>query len=142
VASVGTHPAATSAPGLFLIGLVSLIAAAIAIEVVSALFYKRAFNKLGEKSGVHSFDTAGLLLLIGAALSIVGIGGIISWIAWIFAAMGFNALKPKASETSTFPYSTPQTTTPIIAQKRFCSYCGKENTADSVYCVVCGQKLQ
>ena len=65
----------------------------------------RAFNLLGEKSGVHSFNTAGTLYIIGAVLELVGIGAIILWIAWILAASGFNALKPKPVETApTYPY--------------------------------------
>jgi len=82
-----------------------------------------------------------LLFLIDAALSIVGIGGIISWVSWIFAAMGFNSLKPKATETSPFSYSTPQTASPILAQKKVCPYCGIENAPDSVYYVVCSKKI-
>ncbi len=136
ISRASTSPTPAPAAGLVLIGIFSIIGAALAIGLVSALFCKRAFNKLGEKSGVLSFDTAGLLILIGAIVPFV------SWIAWIFATMGFNSLKPKAPETSTFTNFTPQTTSPIIAQKRFCPYCGIENTQDSVYCVICGKKLQ
>ena len=100
----------------------------------------RAFNKLGEKSGINNFKTAGLLYLIGMVLSIVGIGVLLLWIAWIFAALGFHSLKP--SSTSTFVSSDLQTSLTGIAQKKFCPYCGTENTADSIYCVVCGKKLQ
>ena len=137
-----TAPTIAPAIGLVIVGLLALIVAFLAIIIISAFFWKRAFNKLGEKSGNNNFNTAGLLILIGAALSIVGVGGFISWIAWIFAAMGFNSLKQKAAETSAFPYFTPHTEIPNLAQKRFCPYCGIENTPDSVYCVVCGKKLQ
>ncbi|MGA3289218.1 MAG: DUF996 domain-containing protein [Candidatus Bathyarchaeia archaeon] len=137
-----TAPTFAPAVGLVIVGLLALICAFLAILIISAFFWRRAFNKLGEKSGNGNFNTAGLLILIGAALSIVGIGGLISWVAWIFAAMGFNSLKPKATETSAFPYATPQTQFPNLPQKRFCPYCGIENTPDSFYCVICGKKLQ
>ena len=125
----------------FILGFVGLIFAGLVIEIVSAVLYYRAFHKLGEKSGVNSFNTAGIMYLIGTILTIVLVGSLIVWIAWIFASMGFNSLKPKANQTTTFPYSTPQTATTNLTQKRFCPYCGMENPPDSVYCVICGQKL-
>ena len=60
---------------------------AIAFGIVNGVLYMRAFNKLKEKSGVDNFGTAGLLYLIGVFIPLIG------WIAWIFAAMGFNKLK-------------------------------------------------
>jgi uncharacterized membrane protein len=69
----------------------------------------RAFNKLAEKSGDDNFKTAGLLYLLGTVLTIVLIGGLLIWIAWIFAAMGFNSLKPKEPPAPTSAYPTSQT---------------------------------
>ncbi len=131
-------PSIISVIGVYLV----LFVAFLAILIVSAVFWKRAFNKLAEKSGNNNFNTAGLLMLLGAALSVVGIGGLLSWIAWIFAAMGFNSLRPKTPETSAFPYATPQPQFTSPMQKKFCPYCGTENPIDSVYCTNCGQKLQ
>ena len=114
------------------------------LGIVSAWLYKRAFNMLAQKSGASNFGTTGLLILVGTILSIVLVGGIIVWIAWIFALMGFLSLKPKAPETSTFAYSTstPPSTIPDISQKRYCPYCGTENIPGSLYCQSCGKQLQ
>ena len=60
---------------------------ALAFGIVNGVLYMRSFNKLKEKSGVDNFGTAGLLYLIGVFIPII------AWIAWIFAAMGFNKLK-------------------------------------------------
>ena len=137
---------ASATPGVsgawFATFFLGVVAAAFIIEVVSAVLYMRAFNKLGGKSGVQRFNTAGTLYLIGTVLTIVLVGGLILWIAWIFASIGFNSLKPKANETTAFPYATRQTATTNLTQKRFCPYCGTENPPDSVYCVICGKKLQ
>ena len=141
ISRANTGPTFVPAVGLVIVGLLALVGAFLAILIISSFFWKRAFNKLGEKSGNNNFNTAGLLILIGAALSIVGVGGIISWIAWIFASMGFNSLKPKATETTNFPYFTPQTAMINLPQKRVCPYCGTENTPDSIYCVACGKKI-
>jgi len=120
--------AASSFVWTFIIVLIVAFAVAIAIGVVSALLYKRAFNKLAEKSGVHSFDTAGLLILIGVFIPIV------SWVGWIFAASGFNALKPK-------PYSPMPTAPTITTQIKFCLNCGMANNVNAAYCKNCGKKL-
>ena len=72
---------------------------AVAFAIVNGWLYMRAFNKLKEKSGVDNFGTAGILYLVGSIVPIVG------WIAWIFAAMGFQKLKP-ASTSPTVSYST------------------------------------
>jgi len=116
---------------------------AFVVIIVSAVFYKRAFDRLAEKSGVHNFNTAGTLYLIGQILTIILVGALIVWIAWIFSTLGFNSLKPKAAETSTYAYSAPPTTTaPSVPQLKYCQYCGARNALDAVYCVSCGKQLQ
>jgi uncharacterized membrane protein len=131
--TVSTPLAASPATGLFFVGLLSVIGVAFVIGIVSTFFYKLAFNKLAEKSGVHSFDTAGLLILIGVIIPFV------SWFGWIFAASGFHSLKPKLTETSS-AYTMP-TAPPITIQNKYCPYCGTANTTDSIYCKNCGRKL-
>jgi len=85
--------------------LVSIIFAAFLLELVSAVFYLLAFRKLGDKSGVYSFNKAGKIYLIGIVMTIVVIGFLIIWIAWVYSASGFNSLKPKALETPNPPNS-------------------------------------
>jgi len=95
--------------------LLLLIFAAFIIEIIGAVFYMRAFNKLGEKSGVRSFNKAGMFYVIGTVLMIVAIGGLLFWIAWIYVASGFNSLKPKAAEPSNLSYSMPAPPPPSMA---------------------------
>jgi ribosomal protein L40E len=125
---VSTPTAVPSFVLTFIIVLIVAFAVAIAMGVVSALLYKRAFNKLAEKSGVHSFDTAGLLILIGVFIPFV------SWVGWIFAASGFNTLKPK-------PYSPMPTAPTITTQIKFCLNCGMANNVNAAYCKNCGKQL-
>ena len=72
--------------------------------VVAAMYLKRAFSLLAQKTGEHSFETAGLLLWIGAILTIVFIGLILIFVAWIFATIGFFAMKPQQQQ----PYNPQQ----------------------------------
>ena len=106
-ASTGTTDPLSPAAGIIGI-LVGIIIVGFVISTVSGIFYRRAFNKLGEKSGVDSFKTAGLLCLIGMTLSVVLIGALIFWIAWIFAASGFFSLKPQTNEPAAVSYAAPQ----------------------------------
>ena len=132
----------TNVIGGFITVFLALILLALVIAILSAVLYMRAFNKLGEKSGVRSFNTAGLLYLIGTVLTIVLVGSFLVWIAWIFALSGFNSLKPKISEPSTISYSTPQPSATYSQEQKFCVYCGAEISLDSVYCPNCGKQLQ
>ncbi len=123
----------------YIIALLALAAVALVLGVVSAVLYMRAFNKLGEKSRVDNFKTTGLLYLLGTVLSIVGVGILLIWIAWIFAAIGFHSLKPSSTIST---YSTVQPQLTGVTQKRYCTYCGTENNKDALYCQACGKQLQ
>jgi uncharacterized membrane protein len=75
--------------GAVLIGLVILFI----VLIIAMYFSRKAMNQLSEKSGIGLFGTAGLLMLIGAVLSIIVIGFIIIWIGLILAMVGFFQLK-------------------------------------------------
>ena len=123
----------TTAP-FFSIFFIVVILAAVAFGIVNGLLYMRAFNKLKEKSGVDNFGTAGILYLVGSIVPLIG------WIAWIFAAMGFNKLKPVPSAPPPVSYATPPPLSNTVQTKR-CSNCGTENTSDALYCKSCGRPL-
>jgi len=82
-----------------------------------------------------------LLYLIGVATSIVGIGVLIQWIAWIYAAMGYRSLKPNETLTSPSIYSAAQPSTYSIMEKKYCPYCGAQKITDANYCSRCGKQL-
>jgi hypothetical protein len=107
---------------------------ALAFGIVNGVLYMRAFNKLKEKSGVDNFGTTGLLILIGVFIPII------SWIAWIFAAMGFKKLKVAPTPSPHVPYYVhpPLSTTTQIKR---CPNCGAENLTDAFYCSSCGKPL-
>ena len=83
-----------------IIGYYAALAIGLVLGIISAVLYMRAFNKLAEKSGKDNFRTAGLLYLLGTVLTIVLVGGLLIWIAWIFATTGFNSLKPKEASAT------------------------------------------
>jgi uncharacterized membrane protein len=134
-------PPLTSIFAQFVLGFLAVLAVGFVLAIISAVLYMRAFNKLAEKSGIDNFRTAGLLYLLGQVLAIVLVGALLVWIGWIFAAMGFNSIKPKEPPPPTLVYTTSQTTMPTI-KKIYCPNCGTENDANATYCKYCGRKLQ
>lgn len=83
-------------------------------SIVAAFFARRSLRNLSEKSGVHLFATAGLLLVIGAFLTIVFIGVILIWIAVLLLAIAFFQLRPQAEQPPPPSYIPPPATpTPV-----------------------------
>jgi len=64
--------------------------------ILTAWFYRKSLNLLSTKSGVGMFGTTGLILLIGAILTIVVIGLLLIWIALILLAVAFFSIKTTA----------------------------------------------
>lgn len=83
--------------------LIAALIVAFIFAIITAIFYRKSFNLLAAKSGVNIFATAGLLLLIGAVLTIILIGFIIIWIAFILLAVGFFSIKPTTTQPSSPP---------------------------------------
>ncbi len=102
------------APSLAL-GFVGGVAAILVGLIIAFVFYllaaihlKKVFETLSQKTGESSFTTSGTLLLVGAALTIIGIGLILILIAWIFATIGFFSMKPKDYQSYANGYGYPQ----------------------------------
>jgi uncharacterized membrane protein len=78
----------------FLVILVILFFTAIIV----AIFMRKSLNSLSAKTGVGLFGTTGLLLLIGAVLTIIAIGLILIWIAMLIMAIAFFSMRPKQAQ--------------------------------------------
>jgi uncharacterized membrane protein len=128
----------TSAIASLIIAFLIFIVIAFAFLIITAVLYWRAFNKLGEKSGIENFKTAGLLYLIGSVLCIIAIGYILIWITWIYAAKAYKQLTPQPYVAPPTNFNAPQTG----PSKIFCSYCGTQNDADAAFCKNCGKSLR
>ena len=75
--------------GALVVGLIILFVAVI----ISMYFGRKSLDKLATKSNISLFGTAGLLMLIGAVLTIVLVGLILIWIGLIVATVAFFQLK-------------------------------------------------
>jgi uncharacterized membrane protein len=102
-------------------------------SLISAIFYRNSLNILSEKSGEQTFNTAGLILLIGAAIPLIG--EILKLLAWILAAVGFFNIKISTQ------LPTPTPTVATSEEKRFCKYCGAQIQSNAVFCPKCGKEI-
>jgi len=76
--------------------------------VVSAFLIRRSLNLTSAKTGVGLFGTAGLLILIGAFLTIVIIGFLLIWIAAILLIVAFFQIRTQPAAVTSPPPALPQ----------------------------------
>jgi len=75
-------------------GVIVALVVAFIFYILMALYFRKAFDSLADKSGQGTFRTAGLLLLIGAVLTIVVVGLILIFVAWILVTVAFFSMTP------------------------------------------------
>jgi uncharacterized membrane protein len=76
--------------GAIILGLVILFA----FTVLASLYFKKAMNTLSGKTGVKLFHTTGTVFFVGALLTIILIGFIVIWVAFILLMISFYESKP------------------------------------------------
>jgi uncharacterized membrane protein len=131
------------------------IAVGIAFLIVAFVFYvlaathlRKTFNTLAQKTGEHSFETAATLLWVGSILTIIGVGVILIFVAWIFAIIGFFTMKsPQQQQPYGYqPYGNAQPSAQSASgtpyAQGFCSNCGAPLKPESIYCSNCGKKVE
>ena len=77
--------------------------------VVSAIFLRRSFAKIGSRLNVKMFATAALLYLVGAALTIVLVGFVVTFVADILMVIAFFSMP---DDTMVEPPPRPMTIPP------------------------------
>jgi len=105
----GTPPPIAFSGGI--IGLILGVLAGLAVLwillILSAFFIRRSYRSMGSRLGVGMFGTAGLLYLIGAALTIVIVGFVVILVAEILNIVAFFSIpdqpvqQPQASPSPT-----------------------------------------
>jgi uncharacterized membrane protein len=137
-------------PGLLFFGI---LGAFWVFTIISAVFLKRSYEKISQRLNVSAFATAGLLYLIGAALTIVFIGFLIILIALIFQIVAYFSINDRPPSPGwgqpalqTFAPSPvmpqPATTTQQVnpAESKFCFKCGAKLPGAATFCTSCGAK--
>jgi uncharacterized membrane protein len=101
----------TTGFGIGLIAFFAGLVIAFVFYVLAASHLRKTFNILSEKTGDQSLGTAGTLLWVGSILTIIGIGLILIFVAWIFATIGFFSMKspqyPQYAPQQQYSYTPP-----------------------------------
>lgn len=86
--------------------ILTVLAAVWIIYMVSAVFFRKSYNKIASSLNLGIFRTTALLYLIGAALSIILVGFIIVFIAGILQVVAFFSI-PEQMPQPTQPSAVP-----------------------------------
>jgi len=81
--------------GVGLIAFFAGLVVAFVFYILAAMHLRKTFDTLAKNSGEASFATAGTLLWWGSILSIILVGFVLIFVAWIFATIGFFTMKSK-----------------------------------------------
>ncbi len=120
-----------------ILSLILILVLAFVFYLFMAMYFKRSFDSLAERSGEQLFHTSGTLLLWGAVLTIIGIGLILIFLSWIIATIGFFSIKVPQP----FSYVPPQAAAPAMQVTRFCPNCGAPQDPNTTFCPHCGKQL-
>jgi uncharacterized membrane protein len=85
-------------------GLLVVLVIAWVFAIIASFLIYRSLKQLSSKSNMGFFGTAGLMLLIGAFIPIIGL--ILMWISALILAIAFFTLKPQEQTIAT-ANSTP-----------------------------------
>ena len=86
--------------------VVSALVILFVFAIIAVLFFRKSLNQLSSRTGVGLFGTAGLLMLIGAVLTIVVIGALLIWISWILVTVAFFQIRDQPTQ-ATSPVPSP-----------------------------------
>ena len=78
--------------GALLVGLIIFFV----VLIISMYFLRKSMNQLSTKSGIGLFGTAGILVLIGAVIPVIGL--LIIWIGFILATVAFFQMKKEETK--------------------------------------------
>jgi uncharacterized membrane protein/predicted RNA-binding Zn-ribbon protein involved in translation (DUF1610 family) len=126
-------------------GLLLLFIIAWVFLIITMFFLRRSLKKLATHSDTNLFATTGLILLISAALAIIGLGLILLLITPLLLAIAFFTIKeqkltpPYTTEFSSTPQHTPTPTN--TETKLYCPQCGASILPENFTCPHCGKQI-
>ncbi|HEX7482705.1 MAG TPA: DUF996 domain-containing protein, partial [Candidatus Bathyarchaeia archaeon] len=91
----------------FISPILAVLVVAWIFIIIAAFFTWRSVKDLSSKSKVGLFSTAGLLLLVGAIIPLLGL--ILMWISILLMAFAFFQIKPQPEQQAAIISSPPPT---------------------------------
>lgn len=117
--------------GAFL-GIAAFLVIIWIVLIISSIFVRRAFDKMASKLNIGTFRTAGTLYFVGALLTIVLVGFLILFVAFIVQVIAFFSIQEGQS-------AFPTTMNPQPGFK-YCASCGAQMPVAAGFCPKCGAK--
>jgi len=116
-------------------GIAFLVVVWIAL-IISALFVRKAFDGMATKLGVGTFRTAGTLYFVGALLTIILVGFLLLFVAFILQVVAFFSINDST------PMVQPQAPMQTMAATgfKYCASCGTQMASSATFCPKCGAK--
>ena len=113
------------------------------LSIIAALYLRKSYNSIAEKTGTDMFRTAATVYFIGAILLIIGIGIIIWFIAHIITIIAFFSLPDNLQQAGP-PGTQPGQGQPQQPQQtgRVCPNCGRPIPMDAQVCPYCGKDFR
>ena len=141
--SVASSVAAGSGLGVIfgILAFLAVLAITFIFFILMALSFRRCLIALADQSGETLFRTAGTLLIIGAFLTIIIIGVVLIFIAWLIATIAFFSIKARPQPSAYAAPPPPQTQPPTVQGTRYCPNCGAPVDASATFCPHCGKQL-
>jgi uncharacterized membrane protein len=123
-----------------ILGGISFLVVVWVVLILSSVFIRRAFDKMATKLGVGTFRTAGMLYFIGALLTIILVGFLIIFIAFILQVVAFFSIPDNipGAVSSMQPPPPAQPGAPVGS--KFCPNCGTQMPSTSAFCPKCGAR--
>jgi len=87
----------------FLRGIVVALVILFVLVVIAAVFFRKSMSLTAKRTGVGLFGTAGMLLLIGAVLTIILIGVFLMWISLLLIAIAFFQIRAQPAQNTAPP---------------------------------------
>ncbi|HEV2138432.1 MAG TPA: DUF996 domain-containing protein [Nitrososphaerales archaeon] len=132
-----------------LFGLVSFLFIAWIALIISSIFIRRAFGKMATQLNVGTFRTAGTLYFVGALLTIILVGFVLLFVAFILQIIAFFSINearpmapgPMAAPLTPAPAATAAPTSPAPqSTTKYCANCGTQMASFAMYCPKCGAR--
>jgi uncharacterized membrane protein len=106
--------------------------------IVSSIFVRRAYNNIATKLNIGTFRTAGTLYFVGAILTIILVGFIILFIAYIVQVVAFFSIQESLPTAPAGMAAAPAGTVSMGA--KYCPSCGAQVPSSTAFCPKCGAK--
>ncbi|HYC26798.1 MAG TPA: DUF996 domain-containing protein [Nitrososphaerales archaeon] len=121
-------------------GIAGFLAVAWVALIISAVFVRRAFEKMANRLNAPTFRTAGTLYLVGAVLVIVLVGFLILFIAYILQVIAFFSIQEPPVQSQQPQAAAMAAPTASAAPMKYCASCGTQMPSTATFCPKCGAR--